>query len=242
MTKKLLFIGLFVSSLAFGQEAKKQELLTVFGVQYKPIIPAAYFDAASVIAEWEGFIFELKPQYSYSLGMVVRKGLNKTFSLESGINYIQQNYRIDMQHGSLALDDFTEFGIRSYEIPLQALVYVQVAPNWYLNTAFGLSSNIIASDVFSSGEKDPEFFQNTFRRRRHQTALIANIGAEYRTQSKGFYYLGISLHRPWKDIARVYPEYNGVYNFNNLAPNEESYYLELLGNFLTLDIRYFFGK
>lgn len=242
MTKYILIFSCLVCSIATAQEANKPELLTVFGIQYKPIIPAAYFDAASISAEWEGFAFDLQPQYSYSLGMVVRKGLSKTFSVEYGINYIQQNYRLGMQHTELELGDVTDFGIRSYEIPFQALVYVQVAPDWFLNAAFGLSSNIIASDVFSYGEVDPEFFQNTFRRKRHQTALIANVGAEYRTEKKGFYYIGLSLHRPWKDIARVYPEYDGVHHFNDLAPNEEAYYLELLGNFLTLDLRYFFGK
>lgn len=231
-----------MSSTAYAQEPKKQELLTVFGIQYKPIIPAAYFDASSITAEWDNFAFNLQPKYSYSLGMVIRKGLSKTFSVEYGINYIQQNFQLDMQQEEFNLSDFTQFGIRSYEIPLQALIYVQVAPDWYLNTAFGLSSNIMASDVFSYGETDLEFFQNTFRRKRHQTALIANIGAEYRTEKKGFYYIGMSLHRPWKDIARVYPEYDGIHNFNDLAPNEGSYYLELLGNFITLDFRYFFGK
>ena len=59
-----------------------QEKSTVFGLQYKPIIPAAYFDASNTSASWEGYQFNLAPKYSYSFGMVVRTELNKTFFLK----------------------------------------------------------------------------------------------------------------------------------------------------------------
>ena len=81
MIKKILILCFLVISVA-----QAQEKLTAFGLQYKPIVPAAYFDAANIGAEWEEFQFDLAPKYSYSLGMVVRRGLNRTFSFETGIN------------------------------------------------------------------------------------------------------------------------------------------------------------
>ena len=201
--------------------------------------PAAYFNAANISAEWGNFKFNLSPRYSYSLGMVVRRGLNRTFSLETGINYIDRNYRLCVNNSTISLDDFTDFSLRSYEIPYQLLTNVQVSNNFYLNASFGLSHNIFASDVYSEGEEDYKFIQNTLRRRRIQMAMLANIGAEYRTEKDGIFYIGASLHRPWDEVGRIYPEYD---YFNESAPSLDAHYLEVLGNFVTIDFRYFFNE
>lgn len=195
----------------------------------------AYFDAANISEEWDGFELDLQPAYSSSLGMVVRYGLSKTFSVETGINYIQRNFSLDIENTELNLKDATSFGMRSYEVPYQLLSYVRVADKWYMNVAFGASHNIFASDVYSSGDEDPFYYQNTERRRRIQMALLANIGLEYRSDKDGYYYFGASLHRPWKEIGRLSPEYDGVWE-------NHDHYLLLPGNFVTLDFRYFFGE
>ena len=54
----------------------------------------------------------------------------------------------------------------------------------------GNSINIFASDIISFGEKNSFFFQSTSRRKRTQSALIAVLGMEYRTNEKGIFYLG----------------------------------------------------
>ena len=79
----------------------------------------------------------------------MRRGLNKTFSFETGINYIDRNYRLITSNQTIKLDDFTDFSLRSYEIPYQILTNVQISSNIYLNVAFGVSHNIFASDVYS---------------------------------------------------------------------------------------------
>ena len=231
---KRIFILCFFVSLAQAQEKK-----TVFGLQYKPIVPAAYFDAANITAEWDNFQFDLSPRYSYSLGMVVRRGLNRNFSFETGINYIDRNYRLNIGNSTINLDDFTDLSLRTYEIPYQLLTNVRVSDDIYLNVSFGMSHNIFASDVYSEGEVDYQFTQNTLKRRRIQIAMLANIGAEFRTEKDGIFYVGASLHRPWDEVGRVYPEYDG---FNENAPSLDAYYLEVLGNFVTIDFRYFFHE
>ena len=237
MTKR--FILLFCTLFSVVQA---QEKLNVFGLQFKPIVPASYFDAASISDNQDGYWLTLSPRYSYSTGMVIRYGLSKTFSIESGLNLIQRNYRLDMKNPRELLSDYTDLGLRAYELPIQLLAYVRASERWYMNAAFGISQNTFASDVFSNGEISDNFYQNTGRRTRGQRALLANLGIEYRSVKDGFFYFGASLHRPWKEIARVYPEYDdGINKFNNpLAPN--AFYLEVLGNFVTLDFRYFFGK
>ena len=62
---------------------------------------------------------------------------------------------------------------------------------------------------------------------------------EYRIEGKGSYYFGASLHRPWEEIGKIYPEYdNNISTFNH----EQKISLDMLGNFVTIDFRYFFAK
>jgi hypothetical protein len=236
MKGKILFILFFY----FAFNAKSQNSKTTFGLQYKPIIPAAYFNAANLSISSASYNFNLKPKYSNSFGMVIRRQINKTFSLESGLNYTQRNFKLSITNNKINLSDFTAFGMRSYELPIQLLTYVRASQNWYLNIAFGISHNVLASDIFSYGEeKNIFFFQNTYRKNGGYSALLANLGMEYRTENKGYYYFGTSLHRPWKAIGRIYPEYDDKTG-NTLE--DKKFYIEMLGNFVTIDFRYFFAE
>ncbi len=234
MKGKILFILFFY----FAFNAKSQDSKTTFGLHYKPIIPTAYFNAADLSKSSTSYVFNLEPKYSNSFGMVIRHQINKTFLVESGLNYTQRNFKLSITNSTINLADFTNFGMRSYEFPIQLLTYVRASENWYLNIAFGISHNVLASDIFSYGEeKNDFFFQNTYRKSGGYSALLANLGIEYRTESKGYYYFGTSLHRPWKAIGRIYPEYNDKTNIFN---KDKEFYFDMLGNFVTIDFRYFF--
>ena len=236
MKGKIIFILFF----CFTFNVKSQNSKTTFGLQYKPIIPAAYFNAADLSKSSASYIFNLKPKYSNSFGMVIRHQINKTFSVESGLNYTQRNFKLSITNSDINLADFTAFGMRTYEFPIQLLTYVRASENWHLNIAFGISHNVLASDIFSYGEEKNNFyFQNTTRKNGGYSALLANVGMEYRTESKGYYYLGTSLHRPWKAIGRIYPEYDDKTNIFN---EDKKFYFDMLGNFVTIDFRYFFTE
>jgi|TARA_B110000967_G_scaffold41077_1_gene40995 hypothetical protein len=236
MKGKILFILFFI----FAFNTKSQNSKTTFGLQYKPIIPSAYFNAAELSKSSTSYIFNLNPKYSNSFGMVIRNQINKTFSLESGLNFTQRNFELSITNDAINLVDFTGFGMRSYEFPIQLLTYVRASENWYLNISFGISHNVLASDVKSYGEeKEKFFFQNTIRRSGGYSAILANLGMEYRTDSKGYYYFGTSLHRPWKVIGRIYPEYDDKINIFN---EDREFYFDMIGNFVTIDFRYFFKE
>jgi hypothetical protein len=174
--------------------------------------------------------------------MVLRHKINKTFSIESGLNYTQRNYKLTIINNTQNINDFTSFGMRSYELPIQFLTYVRASEFWYFNVAFGISHNVLASDIFSYGEKTKSYFQNTYRKSGGYRALLANIGMEYRTEGKGCYYIGASLHRAWTEISRIYPEYDDNLNIFNDEDFDDKFFLEILGNFITIDCRYFFAK
>ena len=171
MTKQFIFLFFSLLSVAHAQEK-----LSVFGLQFKPIVPASYFDAANINDSQDGYQLNLSPRYSYSTGMVIRYGLSKTLSVESGLNLIQRNYKLGIENATIALSDYTNFGLRSYELPIQLLAYVRASERWYMNAAFGISQNTFASDIFSTGEESEDFYQNTGRRLRGQRALLANLG------------------------------------------------------------------
>lgn len=236
MNNRILFLLFF----CFAFSAESQNSKTTFGLQYKPIIPAAYFNAADVSKSSADYNLTLSPKYSNSFGMVIRHKINKTFSIESGLNYTQRNFKLAISNPTINLDDFTTFDMRSYEFPIQLLTYVRASEYWYLNVAFGISHNVLASDIFSYGEeKEGYFFQNTYRKSGGYGALLANVGMEYRTEEKGYYYFGTSLHSPWQVIGRVYPEYDDKTNEFN---DDKDFYFNMLGNFVTIDFRYFFAE
>ena len=219
--------------------AKSQNSRTTFGLQYKPIIPTAYFNSSNIFESSGAYNFKMNPKYSNSFGMVIRHKINNTFSIESGLNYTQRNFKLSVTNSNINLNDFTTFGMRSYELPIQLLTYVRASEHWYLNVAFGISHNVLASDIFSYGEETEDYFQNTFRKNGGYRALLANVGMEYRTEEKGHYYFGASLHRPWKAIGKIYPE---IKNDNSSFNDDQEFSLDMLGNFVTIDFRYFFAE
>ena len=151
MKCRILIIILF----CFVFSAKSQNNKITFGLQYKPIMPAAYFNSSHLNESSGPYDFNLTPKYSNSFGMVIRHKINKTFSVESGLNYIQRNFKLIVNNNNINLEDFTAFGMRSYELPIQLLTYVRVSKYWHLNLAFGISHNVLAS---SNSSKDRYFF------------------------------------------------------------------------------------
>ena len=239
MIKRLIISFCLLPILTIGQN-KLDEF--TFGLQFKPIIPAAYLNADDVSAQWDDYYFEINPRFGQSLGMVVRYNFSSTFSAETGLNLINRRYRQSIINSTLNIDDFSDFTLRSYELPLQLLSYVRISKNYYINAGFGNAFNIFASDIISLGQKNTNYYQSTSRRKRTQLAFIANIGIEYRRPTNGIFYIGASFHRPWKNTARSFPEYDdGNTTFNIQAPGgKDAKYLDISGNYLTIDLRYFF--
>jgi hypothetical protein len=113
-----------------------------------------------------------------------------------------------------------------------------------LNASFGNAINIFPSDIISFGQHNDYFFQSTSRRLKIQSAFIAHLGFEHRPEDKGIFYIGASFHRPWKNTARSFPEYNdGTHSFNTQAPGgNDSFFLDISANYFTIDLRYFFSS
>lgn len=227
---KHIIVIVFLSS---GSTIFSQEGLYSYGIQIKPMIPFKYFNPPSIVGN-EGYTTTFSSRLGHSIGMVVRRGFTNTIALEFGINHVRRNFNISLDTITGGQIDKSKFGYVSYEIPVQLLFYVRLFDDIYMNGASGLSVNFFASSVETNGENEliKHFSAKT---RWTDMALISNLGFEYRTEEKGFFYLGASFHLPFHNIAESEVRYdNGSKNIR--------FYHGLRGTYFTLDLRYFFGE
>lgn len=228
MWKKSLVLFLIIVSMS----SYSQKGTTTFGLQYKPLIPINVLNIEDLVLNEDGFNVTVSPQLGHNIGAIVRWGITNTLAIETGLNYARRNFNLDA-----VLDDTlrggVSFGIVTYEIPIQALFYVQLSKEWYMNVATGFSMNFRASDVGNFTD-NREFSHFTFVKGLN-LAYVANIGFEYRTKEKGTFYLGASLATPFRSLGLMNVYSESISNSRKIAGN-------LSGNYLSLDIRYFFNE
>jgi hypothetical protein len=217
-----------------------QENVTTVGVQIKPMITSKYFGAGTENFEEGDLRIGFEPNLGWNFGMVIRRGFTKNWSFETGICFVQRNYTMSFDYPELRETKRMKFRYIGYEIPLQALVFVKLSDQLFMNASAGVSidlypSNIETSDFEYIDTLRFDFYQKTFKKNWIQTAILANYGFEYRTRNDGYFYAGISYHRPFSHI--------GITRINmerNTVPNRAEVLLG--GNYLTLDLRYFFHE
>jgi hypothetical protein len=219
--KKFIFSALiFVPLQIFAQQK-----ITTVGIQIKPIIPSTFFTPAKTAIQ-DDVAFDLSLNSGFSAGMVVRHGFSDLLAMETGINYVKRKYDLEISDGNF--NNQSQFRIIGYEIPLSLLVYIRLGEQFFMNVSMGHSLDIFASSVQSNNDY---FIQKSFRKNLFQSAVIANVGWEYRTPKSGYFYLGASYHRPFSYIYTSEIKYKG-----RIDPAVTT----LSGNYLTIDLRYFF--
>jgi hypothetical protein len=237
--KSVIFIALLVFTLFGGA----QERVTTFGVQFKPLLPSTLLGTGLVEGQGVENLYSVQQRVGYSFGGVVRKGFTKWLSLETGISYVRRNYEARLASANSNFADSTKFRIIGYEIPVSALVFVRLSENVYMDGAFGLALDMYPSDVQSDG-RNGSFYQRSYRNSWSKSSevmpwlnlgLMANVGFEYRTENRGYFYLGASYHLPFR------PTYNSFFIYDRNSVSEEAM-VQLSGNYLTLDLKYFFHE
>ena len=237
MRKGLLIFMVMLSSAVMAQKG-----VTTFGIQVKPLIPNSYFNFSdetktsvdgSLSSNWA-------PRASLNFGMVIRKGLSKAISVETGINLVRRNYTVESVDQGLGINNDIKFSFTGYEIPIQGLIYVRLDERWWMNGSAGVSIDMYPSNTFASKSEfqDGTFYDFSVRTVKSswlQLAIQANYGFEFRSKDSGYFYLGASYHRPFSDFAssEVTYEYDleRIITFNRLS-----------GTYFTLDFRYFFNE
>ena len=236
--KSFLLFLIFVFFTA--ERMISQVNVTTFGIQLKPLFSNSFVGAGRVEAQSGDLRCEIIPASGLNYGMVIRRGISKSWSVESGICFVRRNYELKTFNSELSEPLSSRFRLICYEIPLQALVFVKLGEKLYMNGSGGFSVDVYPSDVetFASSNIDSVYFDvqhRTFRRKWLQTSLLVNYGFEYRTTRSGYYYFGVSYHRGFQDIATSL-----VRQLRNNDPEQMT--LPMSGNYLTVDFRYFFNE
>ena len=230
----------WIALLLEASVAAAQVNVTTLGIQLKPMIPSKYFGTGTENVETEGLQVEFEPNVGLNFGMVVRRGLTRNWSIESGICMVQRNFTLHFNHPELIEEKQLRFRYICYEIPIQAMVFVKLTDEIFMNASAGFSLDLYPSNVESSDYEFRDtlrfdFYQKTFKNGWIQPALLANYGFEWRTPDKGYFYIGASYHRPFQEIGTTRVLFQ-------IDEDPTTAFSGLGGNYLTADFRYFFHE
>ncbi|MCF8465301.1 MAG: PorT family protein [Flavobacteriales bacterium] len=253
MQKSILCILLSITSLwVSAQENENVQVLTA-GVEFRPIFPIDFLKTADQLVSNNEFGIKVSPKFSFSAGMVIRYSFHKRLALETGLNFVQRNYNLEIQRDSSAIttkpayNSKTDFTIIGYEHPIKLLVFVQLSEHIFMNAAGGFQLTFYPSDIFTSDENssgsDQHFKHSSLRLGFDgkpgndgfiHGGAIANLGFEYRTKKAGFFYLGGTYHIPFADV------YSSKFAYADDTYSSAAQEVRLNGSYLTFDVRYFF--
>lgn len=241
---------------AQAQDEKFPQTMTV-GLEFRPLFPANFLKTGDQQVSNSQFSVLVSPKFSFSAGMTLRYGFHKRFALETGLNFVQRHYGLNVHRDSTSgnlvwsarpeYDSNTDFTIIGYEHPIKLLVFVKLSERFFMNAAGGVQITFFPSDISSSdSETSPndQYFKHSSLRLGFDGrtgpdgfihgGAIANLGWEYRTKKIGFFYLGATYHIPFASI------YNSRFQYIDDSYESEVQNIALNGSYLTFDVRYFF--
>lgn len=221
-----LFGILLFPALLLGQKVH-------LGFQFRTLIPNEFFSGAPIALNGDSVHGSVESGIGFGFGMIIRHDFTERWSLETGINQLRRNFIVKADNEYNSEQESMKMAFINYEIPVRGLYYLQISREWYMNIMSGISFNMNPSDVYKNS--DNFNYQTYIDKRSWLTlSLLANVGIEYRTEESGNFYAGFSLHRPFRDVMRADLHYTSN---GNVKSTTSSY---LPGNFLSLDLRYFF--
>jgi len=233
---KILLPILFISlSLYSVGQVKKERFPSYFGIQVRPVFPTRFIGESSASFLKDGFSTTITQKAGYSFGGTVRAGLTKLIALETGINFTERNFDIDMAVADSNIFASNDLSFIQYDIPLNALIYVQLSEQFFMNASLGVALNFKPSDVgvltLPGGS-----FSFTHAGRVNSLATVdlnANFGFEYRTEKSGFFYIGGSARVPFSPLFTLVSQYK-------YQGFKTTIYGDVDGSFLSIDFKYFF--
>ncbi|MDX1350435.1 MAG: outer membrane beta-barrel protein [Putridiphycobacter sp.] len=235
----ILLISLFtIKNNAYSQVVESK---TQFGGQFKPILPNRFIGEYIKPFQSElntSFTGSVQQKFGYSAGFIIRHKFSNIFTVESGINFVKRNYHFNYALIDSGIVAESNVSFISYDIPINGLVYVRIAEQWYMNASAGINFNFYPTSVNSQNEdffNDHLFRQITSPRRRVQLGLNINYGFDYRIKDVGTFYLGASYLLPFSDIA--VHQMSWIYKGSDLRVREN-----VNGSYFTLDFKYFFPQ
>lgn len=229
-----LLLGFAYNSLSQRSE-RRERFPSYFGLQVRPIFPTRFIGEPTLTLSQGNFSTTINQRIGYSFGGTVRAGLTKTIALETGINFNQRHFAIDLSVPDSGIVASNNLTFVNYDIPINGLVYIQLSESFFTNASLGVALAYKPSNVgilTTPGGKHT--FTHTGRVNSKFTFdLNANIGFEYRTEKSGFFYIGGSGRVPFAPIFDMIAQYK----YDGIKTTVSG---EVDGSFLSIDVKYFF--
>lgn len=231
----IVLISFLLSQPSWTQEVteKKEKFPSYFGFRIQPIFPTNYLGGGPLRLEKNEYIATISPYIGYSFGSSVRVGLTELIALETGINFSQRNFKIDMSVADSSVTAMDSLRFISYDIPLNGLVYIQLAEQFYSTVSMGATYVFKPSEVntktYPGGLHE---FSNVGRlSRKSAFELNANLGFEYRSKKSGIYYIGGSARVTLSSLFILSTQYKYQGYTNRIYGNVN-------GSYLSIDFKY----
>ncbi len=235
-----IFITVLITNcgICWSQKTKRDKFPSYFGIVASPIIPNNFIgDVRTNMQDTSGtFHASFNHKVGFTFGAIVRIGVTKTISIETGLSQVRRNYSVDASVPDSSFSGSQRLAFVNYDLPINGLFYVQLSDKWYMNAAIGFSITHFPSDSRDTIRFDSKNIVSVEARRTARTYFAANagLGFEYRTDKSGTFYLGGSAKVPFKD-----PFYGvGIYSTSSIG-NKMVAYSPISSGYFTLDIRYF---
>ncbi len=230
MKHYFLILILYFSYVGYNQQGE-----TIFGFQYKPIVPNKYIgEYTNRFDSLPTFQSSTKQSFGYSLGMVFRHYFTKKVALESGINFTKRTFKLFYEVADSNLMANNTVSFINYQIPIKGVFYIQLTDEMFMNASMGLHFDFFPTYI---SKTTPIDIKNTFifdgdRRSWVQLGANANFGFEYRTKKKGTYYIGATYNQPFGNIMNFKMSWR--YNQKTTTVIKT-----IKGSYLTIDLRYY---
>jgi hypothetical protein len=224
--------------VCYGQTkkpSKKERFPSYFGVQFRPVFPTKYIGERELTLSNEGFTTTISQRIGYSFGGTVRAGLTKLLAFESGINYTQRHYDITMAVADSGVSENSDITFICYDVPVNALVYVQLSEKVYMNASLGaaLTFKPTSVGILTLPGGKHSITHTGVVSRKGGIDFNANVGFEYRTEKNGFFYIGGSARIPFQPVFEMVAQYTYDGYENTVSGSVD-------GTYFALDLKYFF--
>lgn len=232
---RLLLITLIVgiSATQLYSQKQREPIEITAGIEARALVPLASFTMKPLLYSDSLNHFNATGTYTGGLGFggVIRFKLTNFWNLESGIYYTRRVYNFEIEDPMVGFKDNVPLRLVGYEIPVKGLVYIQMADNFYMNVAMGMSFDFFASDLKIY---KPSVSVGAFKKSWLKMAVLGNVGVEYRSEKNGYFYTGVTFHQPFNDIlmsqVNYYRNNEGMAYYQNRSVD---------GVYFSIDFRYF---
>jgi hypothetical protein len=138
MIKAFLFciLVLFVTQKT---EAQSSDRKTTFGIQFKPLLEEGFVGSSQLNIKNDIFQSVFNQKQGRSFGAILRFPVWNNLYIETGLAQIKRNYTVNYTTLDSNFIASKDISFTSHDIPLNALVFIKIANQLYLNTALGVS-------------------------------------------------------------------------------------------------------